>query len=80
MHIAVQVIPWAKTESVAIIGTNIYGHTVYKIKTTQKPKNNEANIAVHKILAKYLGVPLRNVELIWWHTWRDKLFHIKDIP
>lgn len=78
MHIAVQVVPGAKVESVAIIGTNIYGHTVYKIKTTQKPAENAANKDVHRILAEHLWLPMRQVELVWWHKSRDKLFHIID--
>jgi len=78
MYIAVHVVPWSKVESVAIIGTNIYGHTAYRIKTTQKPQDNAANKDVHKLLAKHLWLSLRDLELVGGHTARDKLFYVHN--
>lgn len=79
MHIIVNVIPWSSRESIAITGTNIYGHTVYRVKTTAKPIDNAANYAVIDILSKHFALPKRRIQLVGWDTSRTKSYII-DMP
>lgn len=79
MHIVVQVVPGSSRESIAIVGTNAYGHTIYKIKTMAKPVDNAANDALVGILARHFDVPKRLVHLKGGGSSREKLFVIDGI-
>ena len=79
MQISVMVVPGAKRESIAIVGENLYGQPIYRVKTTAKPVDNAANDAVKKMLADHFSVPPRCVTLIGGQTSRTKLYNI-DIP
>ena len=43
---------------------DLFGNTVYKIKTTAKPKDGEANEAVIEIIAKHFKIAKRDVNIV----------------
>lgn len=76
MRIHVSIVPGSKKESVEKEGEDIYGHPVYKVKTSAKPIDGEANKAMVDQLAEYFAVPKRNVEIVSGHTSRQKIIDI----
>ena len=58
------------------LGTDIYGHDVYKIKIMEKPIDGQANQAVIRVLAEYFKVPARKITIISGHVSREKLIEI----
>ncbi len=71
--LAVRVIPRAKRDEV---GGERNGRLV--VRTTAAPTDGKANIAVAKLLAGHLGIPVRRLELLSGHTNRDKVFRILE--
>jgi uncharacterized protein YggU (UPF0235/DUF167 family) len=61
--ITVKVTPKAKENSIKE-ENDLFGNTIYKIKTTAKPKDNEANQAVIEIIAKHFKIAKRDVNII----------------
>lgn len=51
----------------------------YKIKVTAPPVDGKANEALIKLLAKKLGIPGRDVEILSGHTSRLKTIRIQDL-
>ena len=64
MRIHVSIVPGSKKESVEKEGEDIYGHPVYRVKTSAKPIDGEANKAMIDQLARYFGVARRNIEIV----------------
>jgi uncharacterized protein YggU (UPF0235/DUF167 family) len=46
------------------------------VRTTATPVDGKANLAVCRQVARYLGVPVRQVEIVSGHTSRDKLLRV----
>lgn len=69
--IAVRVIPRAKRDEV---GGERDGRLV--VRTVATPADGKANVAVTKLLAAHLGLPIRRLELVSGHHARDKVFRI----
>lgn len=69
-------VPWSKKDSVEVIWKNLYWHEQLKIKTTSPAVDNQANKAIHKLLAKYYDVPQSSITLKHWWTNREKVFII----
>jgi len=61
--INVKVIPNAKESSIEE-ETDLFGKTIYKIRTTAKPKDGEANEAVIEIIAKHFKIAKRDVDIV----------------
>ncbi len=51
----------------------------YKIKVTAPPVDGKANEALIKLLAKKLGIPGRDIEILSGHTSRLKTIRIQDL-
>ena len=51
----------------------------YKIKVTAPPVDGKANEALIKLLAKNLGIPGRDIEILSGHTSRLKTIRIQDL-
>ncbi len=51
----------------------------FEIKVKEKPIKGEANRAVVKLLADYLGLPAGKIRLIKGAKQRNKIFEIKEI-
>ncbi|MBL0725515.1 MAG: DUF167 domain-containing protein [Alphaproteobacteria bacterium] len=43
---------------------DLFGQIIYKIRTTAKPKDGEANESVIKIIAEYFKVAKRDVRIV----------------
>jgi len=69
--LAVRVVPRAKRDE---IGGERAGRLL--VRTTAPPADGEANVAVCKLVAKYLGVPVRRVKIESGHRSRDKVVRI----
>jgi len=69
--LAVRVIPRAKRNEV---GGERAGRLL--VRTTASPVDEQANVAVCKQVAEYLGVPRRHVKIVSGHHSRDKLLRI----
>lgn len=50
-----------------------------KVRVTAVPERGKANAAVIALIAKALGVPKRNVEVVRGHTSRDKTISIDGV-
>lgn len=68
----IKVTPNAKENSIKE-ETDLFGNTVYKIKTTSKPTDNEANEAVIEIIAKHFKVAKRDVKIVKGLSGRVKI-------
>ena len=73
--ITVKVTPNAKENSIKQ-ETDLFGNTVYKIKTTSKPKDGEANEAVIKIIVKHFKVAKRDVKIVKGLSTRVKVVEV----
>lgn len=71
MLIHVKVFPKAKQNSVTVVTQNMY-----RVKTTAPATNNQANMAVIKLLAKHFAVKKSQVFLVAGKTSREKIFEI----
>lgn len=69
--LAVRVIPRARRNEV---GGERAGRLV--VRTTASPVDEQANVAVCRQVAEYLGVPVRCVEIASGHHSRDKVLRI----
>lgn len=76
MRIHVSLVPGSKKESVEKEGQDIYGHEVYKVKTSAKPIDGEANKALIEQLAAYFAVAKRQVQIVSGQTSRQKIVDI----
>jgi len=50
----------------------------YKITTTAFPEHGKANVAIAKLLARHLRVPLSHITLVRGASSRQKLFRIEE--
>jgi uncharacterized protein len=72
MRIFVKAKPSAKRELVQKVdGIN------FKVFVKESPREGRANKAIARVLAEYLGVPVRNVELVSGFSSRSKVFDVK---
>lgn len=71
MQIHVKVTTKAKKEEV------IQDENLYRVRVTAAPEKGEANRACIKLLAKYFGVPQRDVVLLRGETSSSKIFLIE---
>jgi uncharacterized protein YggU (UPF0235/DUF167 family) len=67
----VRVIPRARRDEV---GGERAGRLL--VRTTAAPVDDKANVAVRKLVAAHLGVPVRAVEIVGGHRSRDKVLRI----
>jgi hypothetical protein len=72
-RLEVRVIPRAKRDEV---GGERAGRLL--VRTTASPVDEQANIAVCRQVAEYLGVPRRSVKIESGHHSRDKVLRIDD--
>ncbi len=73
--ITVKVTPNAKENSIKQ-EMDLFGNTIYKIRTTAKPKDGEANEAVIEIIAKHFKVLKRNAKIVKGFSGRVKIVEI----
>lgn len=74
--ITVKVTPNAKENSIKE-EVDLFQKTVYKVKTTAKPKNNEANEAIIEIIAKHFAIAKSNLKIFKGQNSRNKIVEIK---
>jgi uncharacterized protein (TIGR00251 family) len=55
---------------------DLFGNVIYKIRTTAKPKDGEANEAVIEIIAKHFKVAKRDVQIVKGLNSRVKVVEI----
>jgi uncharacterized protein YggU (UPF0235/DUF167 family) len=60
--ITIKVIPNTKENNIKE-KIDLFGNTIYKIKTTAKTKDSEANEAVIEIIAKHFKIAKRDVNI-----------------
>jgi uncharacterized protein (TIGR00251 family) len=72
MRISVRLTPRASSDSIE--GFDATG--ILKVRVTAAPADGAANEALTKLLAKALGVPVRDVSLVSGATNRNKVFEI----
>ena len=70
-RLAIRVIPRAKRDEV---GGERGGRLL--VRTTAAPVDDQANVAVRKLVAAHLGVPVRRVSIVSGHHSRDKVLGI----
>ncbi len=70
----VRVVPRAKRNAIELDGDG-----GIKVRVTVVPERGKANAAVIALIAKALGVPKRNVEVVRGHTSRDKTISIDGV-
>ena len=73
--ITVKVTPNAKENSIKE-EIDLFGNTIYKIRTTAKPKDNEANEAIIEIIAKHFKVAKRDIKIIKGLSVRVKVVEV----
>jgi uncharacterized protein (TIGR00251 family) len=73
--ITVKVTPNAKENSIKQ-EMDLFGNTIYKIRTTAKPKDGEANEAVIEIIAKHFKVAKRDVKIFKGLSTRVKVVEV----
>jgi uncharacterized protein len=56
--------------------SDVMANSVLKVKVTAAPEKGRANEEICVLLAEYLGVPKRNVEMIHGHTSPQKRVRI----
>ncbi|MBI2705701.1 MAG: DUF167 domain-containing protein [Actinobacteria bacterium] len=71
-ELAVREIPRARKDAV---GGERAGRLL--VRTTAAPVDGRANVAVCKLVATHLGVPVRKVEVVAGHRSRDKTLRIE---
>lgn len=70
--VSVRVAPRASQNAIRGVSN---GHL--QVRTTAPPADGNANQAVTRMLAKYLGVPASRIELLRGQSQRNKLFLVK---
>ena len=70
-RLEIRVIPRAKRDEV---GGERGGRLL--VRTTAAPVDDQANVAVRKLVAAHLGVPVRGVAIVSGHHSRDKVLGI----
>lgn len=73
--ITAKVMPNAKENSIKQ-EMDLFGNAIYKIRTTAKPKDGEANEAVIEIIAKHFKVAKRDVYIIKGLSSRVKVVEV----
>lgn len=74
MKITVKVIPGASKDSVEEIGLN-----QFKVKTTKKAINGQANEAVIQLLAGYFKIKPNQIEILRGETSRQKVVEMEKL-
>jgi len=69
----IRVIPRARRDEV---GGERAGRLL--VRTTAAPVDDKANVAVRKLIAEHLGVPVRSVEVVSGHHARDKVVRVSS--
>jgi uncharacterized protein YggU (UPF0235/DUF167 family) len=72
-QIKVRVIPRAQSDEV---GGERAGRLL--VRTTAAPSDGKANMAVRRLVAGYLGVAVRRIEIVSGQRSRDKVLRIVD--
>ena len=70
-RLAIRVIPRSKQDEV---GGERAGRLL--VRTTAAPVDDQANVAVRRLIAEHLDVPLRRVEIVSGHHSRDKVISV----
>jgi uncharacterized protein YggU (UPF0235/DUF167 family) len=70
-RLAIRVIPRAKHDEV---GGERAGRLL--VRTTAAPVDDQANVAVRRLIAEHLNVSIRRVEIVSGHHSRDKVVSI----
>ena len=68
----IKAVPRSRTAEVS----DVMAKSVLKVKVTAAPEKGRANEEICAVLADYLGVPKRNVEVIHGHTSPQKRVRI----
>ena len=80
VRLAVRVTPRGGRDGVDGVGVDADGVAHVKIRVAAAPVDGEANDAVEKLLAKWLGVPKTDVEVVMGETLRTKTVMIDGDP
>jgi uncharacterized protein YggU (UPF0235/DUF167 family) len=64
MDLLIELTPYAKSNSFAYQGTDLYGRPIYKCRLTAKPVDGQANRALIEFLSEEFGLPKRHITLI----------------
>lgn len=76
--ISVKVVPGASFNNVSY-KIDESGNKLYLVRTTKNCENNKANEAVIELLAKYLKLAKRDVNIIRGFTSKNKLIEISNL-
>lgn len=77
MNIAVQLIPWAKTESIECV-YDLLNNPTLRVKVRAKPIDGEANKALLEALAKHFNVSKSAMKIIFGETSRTKVVSMPE--
>ncbi len=80
IHLRVRVTPRGGRDAVEGIGADADAKPHLKIRVAAAPVDGDANDAVEKLLAKWLGVPKTSVEVIGGETLRLKMVMVDGDP
>ena len=80
IRLAVRVTPRGGRDAVEGIGEDADGALHVKVRVAAAPVDGDANAAVEKLLAKWLGVPKSTVEVVGGITARQKTVMIDGDP
>lgn len=72
MLIKIKVFPNAKKEEIIRKGEDSF-----EIKVREKPVGNQANLAVLKVLSRYLQAPVGSIRIVKGAKSRNKILEIK---
>jgi uncharacterized protein YggU (UPF0235/DUF167 family) len=76
----VRLTPKSSIDAVEGIGVSADGSSHLKARVRAVPENGAANAAVEKLIAKWLGLPKRDVSLVAGGTSRLKTLRISGDP
>jgi len=76
MKYHIRVVPWAKKIEVSNMWQDMFWLDVLKVKLSAKPIDWEANAQLIEVLSDYFKCHKRDISIVSWHTWRDKILEI----
>lgn len=76
MKLHLKVVPWSKQNSISEIWEDEFWIKLYKVKLKEKPIDWKANISLIDYLWEYFNIPKRNIKIITWLSWKDKIVEI----
>jgi uncharacterized protein YggU (UPF0235/DUF167 family) len=80
IRLAVRVTPRGGRDAVQGIGEDAEGAPHVKVRVAAAPVDGEANTAVEKLVAKWLGVPKSTVEVVGGLMGRQKVIMVEGDP